>query len=421
MMKKIQELICKDIGWKLLSIAIATILWFMVINIDQPVDTRTYSRPLSIENMETLTDRGLTVGNLEELRTMKINVKVKAQRTALDRLNQNPEWITATVDLSELSSASSGDTAALPVSVSVQGGNTYGISSKSPAVVEITVETLTSRELPVEIVLNGEPEDGTYLSEPLLSTETVLVSGPASLVDTVAAVRATVEAEDIKDSPDIKTELVCYNAAGIPVKGVTTSVAEILISYALHDMKQVPIQVEITGTPASGYQIDSIFCNPQYASLTGAPEDLENIVYLQLDSIHVSGQTSTITETFHLADYLPEGISLAALDDGIAEVTVSISEQSQKQLTFPASELRILGQEDGKEYILHGDAHITITGDGPALETVHADDLQGTIYVNGLSAGDHRVMIHADLPNGVIMNPSYITVTVKDAAASADE
>ena len=96
MMKKIQELICKDFGWKLLSIAIATILWFMVINIDQPVDTRGYSRPLVIENMETLTNRGLAAGNLEELKNTKVTVKVKAQRTALDRLNQNPEWITAT-------------------------------------------------------------------------------------------------------------------------------------------------------------------------------------------------------------------------------------------------------------------------------------------------------------------------------------
>ena len=102
------------------------------------------------------------------------------------------------------------------------------------------------------------------------------------------------------------------------------------------------------------------------------------------------------------------------------EVTVDISEQSQKQLTLPASEVHMLGQEDGKEYILHGDAHITITGDGVALEEVHADDLTGTIYVNGLSEGDHRVMIHADLPNGLIMNPSYITVTVKDADASAE-
>ncbi|MBQ2880586.1 MAG: hypothetical protein IJE27_07820 [Anaerotignum sp.] len=90
-MKKFKELLFKDFGWKLLSIAIATILWFMVINIDQPVDTRTYSRPLIIQNMEVLTDRGLTAGNLEELKNTKINVKVKAQRTALDRLNQNPE------------------------------------------------------------------------------------------------------------------------------------------------------------------------------------------------------------------------------------------------------------------------------------------------------------------------------------------
>lgn len=421
MMKKLQELICKDFGWKLLSIAIATILWFMVINIDQPVDTRGYNRPLTIENMEALTDRGLTVGNLEELKNTKITVKVKAQRTALDRLNQNPEWITATIDLAELANAASGDIAALPVSVSVQGGNTYGISSKSPAVVEVLVETMASKELPVEVKLNGSLEDGTYLSEPQLSTETVMVTGPISLVDSVTSVRATVEAADVKENPTVHAELVCYTAEGLPVKGVSTNVEEVIVSYALHDLKQVPIHVEITGTPASGYQVGNVFCNPQYAAVTGSAEDLQNIVFLQLDSINVSGESTTLTETFYLADYLPEGLSLLAEDDGVVEVTVSISEQSQKQLTLPASELHIHGQEDGKEYILHGDAHITLTGNGPALDAVQADDLQGSIYVNDLSAGDHRVMIHADLPNGLIMNPSYITVTIKDTGVSDNE
>ncbi len=45
-MKRFQELLMKDIGWKLLSVAIAAVMWFMVINITQPVDTRGYSRPL---------------------------------------------------------------------------------------------------------------------------------------------------------------------------------------------------------------------------------------------------------------------------------------------------------------------------------------------------------------------------------------
>ena len=420
MMKKLQELLCKDFGWKLLSIAIATILWFMVINIDQPISTRDYSRPLSIQNMEVLTDRGLTVGNLEELKNTKIVVKVKAQRTALDRLNQNPEWITATVDLSELSYAVNGDVIALPVSVSVQGGNTYGISSKSPAVVEVAVETMASKELPVEVILNGTLEEGTYLSKPQLSAETVTVTGPASLVNSVTSVRATVEAEDVEKNPTVHAALVCYTKDGLPVKGVFTSAEEIIVSYALHDLKQVPIQVDITGTPAGGHQVGNVFCSPQYVAVTGSAEDLEKLLYLQLDSIDVSGRSTSVTETFRLGDYLPRGISLLDDDDGIVQVTVSITEQSQKQLTLPASKLQITGQEDGKDYILHGDAHITLTGNGSALDAVQADDLQGVIYVNDLSLGDHKVMIHTDLPNGLIMNPSYITVTVKDAAASEE-
>ena len=418
MMKKLQELICKDFGWKLLSIAIATILWFMVINIDQPIGTRDYSRPLSIQNMDVLTDRGLTVGNLEELKNTKITVKVKAQRTALDRLSQNPEWITAVVDLSELSYAVNGDVIALHVSVSVQGGNTYGISSKSPAVVEVSVETMASKELPVEVHLNGELEEGTYLSEPLLSAETVLVTGPSTLVKSVTSVRAAVEAEAIKENPDIITALTCYNASGIPVKGVSTDPEEIMVSYALHDMKQVPLQVEISGSPASGYEVGNIYCRPQYAALIGSAEALERIVSLQLESINVSGLTTSTTRTFRLTDYLPEGVTLMDSNKDTVEVIVEISEQSQKQLTLPASDLKIIGQENGKDYILQGDAHITISGEGSALESVQADDLQGSIHVNGLSEGDHKVMIHAALPDGLIMNPSYITVTVKETEAS---
>ena len=413
-MKKFQELLFKDFGWKLLSIAIATILWFMVINIDQPVDTRNYSRPLTIENMSALSDRGLTAGNLEELKNTKINVKVKAQRTALDRLSQNPEWITATVDLSDLAYAVNGDVVALPVSVSVQGGNTYGISSKTPAVVEIFVETMATRELPVEVLLNGSLEEGTYLSTPLLSNETVLVKGPASLVNTVTSVRATVDAEKVSENPDILVKPVCYNPNGAPVKGVITDPEEIMISYALHDMKQVPLQVEITGTPAPGYQVGDIHCSPRYASLIGDTKDLEKLMYLQLDSIDVSGRTSAVTQTFHLMDYLPDSMTLMAEDDGIVEVIVTISEQSQKQLTLPANKLQINGKESGKEYSLHSDAHISLTGNGLALDRVDTDDVTGSIYVGGLPAGEHRVMIHADLPNGLILNPSYITVTITD-------
>ena len=115
----------KDLGWKLLSVAIATTMWFMVISINQPIDTRSYSTTLQLVGAETLTARGLTVANREDLTNTKISIKVKAQRTALDRLSQRQaDLISASVDLSDLTYAQDGDTITLPVETSVGGGAT---------------------------------------------------------------------------------------------------------------------------------------------------------------------------------------------------------------------------------------------------------------------------------------------------------
>lgn len=410
----------KDIGWKLLSVAIAATMWFMVINITQPVDTRTYSRPLTIENEEVLTARGLTIGNLEELKTMKVSVKVKAQRTALDRLSQNPEWIQATVDLSGLNYAVDGDAVALPVEVSMQGGVTgYGITSKSPAVVEARVETLASKEMQIEVALNGTLEEGVYLSEPVLSEETVTVSGPASQVERVTAVRAQVDAATIQDDPQVQAQLTAYDAEGNAVRGVSLSILEVTVSYTLEDMKQIPIQVDISGTPAAGYQVGEITCSPTYVEVTGSPEALADLVYLQMDTIDVEGRNASLSRMFSLAGYLPEGISLRDGSTTVVQVTVEITPQNGKVFTLDAASLTLLGEESDKTYTV-GEAHVTINGSESILESLTANQLGGSIYVNGLEDGEHSVMIHLDLPEGLSAAPAYISVTVESAETPAE-
>lgn len=420
-MKKFQELLTKDLGWKLLSIAIAATMWFMVINITQPVDTRSYSRPLTLENTDTLTSRGLTVGNAEELKNTKITVKVKAQRTALDRLSQNPDWIRASVDLSELAYAVNGDSVALPVNVSIdQGGTAYAISSKSPAVVEAQVETLRTKEFPVEVELNGKPDQELSLSDPVLSVETVTVSGPASLVRQVARVKAVIDAEALEETTEFRVKLGCYDYHGAEVTGLSLSSKEVTVSYALHDAKQVPIQVDITGTPANGYQVGTVSCSPKYAEVTGAAEDLDALLSIHLDSIDVSGRTSAVTKTFNLENYLPDGVSLKDGSNSSVQVTVSVdAAQKGKQFTLDESRLTVLGQEDGKAYSF-GTAHVTVTGDSSSLNGLRAEDLNGSVHVNGMSEGTHRVLVHLDLPSGLSASPVYIDVTVSDDSGASD-
>ena len=53
----------KDIGWKLLSLAIAVALWFMVINTENPLETRSYTASVQIQNEESLFERVYVVVN----------------------------------------------------------------------------------------------------------------------------------------------------------------------------------------------------------------------------------------------------------------------------------------------------------------------------------------------------------------------
>lgn len=412
-MRRFQELLMKDLGWKLLSVAIAAVMWFMVINITQPVDSRGYSRPLVLENMDALTERGLTLGNEEELRNMKISVKVKAQRTALDRLNQSADWIKASLDLSVLENAVNGDTVSVPVEVIMTGGGAgYDIVSKSPVAVEAVVETLSAKQMPVEIVVNGELEEGVYLSEPHLSNTNVTVRGPLSLVGRVAAVRAFVNAEDIQKAGALRVRLTAYDANGEAVRGVATGVSEITVSYTLYDAKQVPIRVDISGTPAAGYRIGEVSSSPQAVEVIGAEEALKDLVALELGNIDISGRSLTLTRNYKLADYLPQGVSLR---EGAAEnvrIVVEIGQQESREVVLAPEQLTILGQEEGMEYRLEGGVTLAVSGEQEALDALQPEMLQGTVNAAGLPSGLHAAIVHVELPEGLTAGLAYANISV---------
>ena len=60
-MNKLKELFTKDAGWKLLSLGIALFLWFIVINIENPVETRTFNVSIDILSEEALSDSGFII------------------------------------------------------------------------------------------------------------------------------------------------------------------------------------------------------------------------------------------------------------------------------------------------------------------------------------------------------------------------
>ena len=409
-MKRFQELLMKDLGWKLLSVAIAATMWFMVISINQPIDTRTYSTTLILEGEETLTEEGLTIANRQTLEDTKVSVKVKAQRTSLDRLSQRQtELIEATLDLSTLRNAQSGDTITLPVNVTIAGGASgYTIENKTPSTLEIQVENLISREFPIQVMLSGESQSSGRLSEPTLSQDTIMVKGAQSAVNSVSAVRTFVDATEAVSQGQITATPVAYDAEGNTVQGVTFSEDSITVSYRMHGEKEVLIQVSTTGTPATDYHVANILCMPQKVTLTGTEEDLANINSITLDAIDVTGASETLHETVSLSHYLPSGVT--AKSNSSVLVTVTFSKSEQTQLQIPSAQITMQHQQEGYTYTLPENIPILLQGENTA--NVTTSQISGTIDVSGLEAGEATATVVWQLPEGVTAADTSILVTV---------
>lgn len=421
-MKRFQELLMKDLGWKLLSIAIAAIMWFMVISIDQPEDTRTYSTQLQITGMESLTAQGLTIANWEELSESKVNIKIKGQRTALDRLSQQQsDMITAEVDVADLGYVASGDVRTAEVKVTLPSGSSYVIVSKSPSTVELSIETLVSKEFPVEISMNGMAEGSDKLSEPELSVETVMVKGAKSAVDRVASVRATISAADAVEKGVVESKLVAYDAEGETVSGITFSQETVTVSYLLQDEKQVPLQVEISGAPAEGYHILDITTTPESITIVGEEAALDRISYLSLEPIDVSGRTTSTSKVFDLADYLPEGVQLKEGIGQSVQVLVHIAKSAETTVWVPSSAITLLNTDSQYTYELPSSVAVTLVGEEDALAAVDNGQISATVDVGGLGEGTHQAELMWQLPDGVSTTDTTLSVTVTTVSSDTEE
>ncbi|WP_317854865.1 YbbR-like domain-containing protein [Chakrabartyella piscis] len=419
-MKKFQELLMKDLGWKLLSIAIAAIMWVLVINVTQPVDNRTYSKTIRFTNVEALSDRGLTVSNAEDIENEKVDVQIEATRTSLDRLNSSLDWLSITVDLSPLAGALEGDEVTLPVDIAMTGiYSGYNVVSKSPATVDVLVEKLSSKELPVQIAVNGDLSSDNIYSTPEIDFPNIFVQGASSAVDQVDYLQATINANDISNETKIRTIVVAYDAEGVPVKGVTLSVSEVTVSYHVYGSKRIPIHVDTIGEVADGYELRGTSQTPLTLEIMGAYDDLMGISSLQLEPVDVTDASEDVEREYYLSEVLPAGIYPRNADDVSVHVTASIQSIQSKAVTLLPSQIAITGEENGYVYELLDYAQLTIQGGEEYMDDLDETKLTGSVDVSGLSEGEHRVLINLSVPIGLEASDAYIEVLV--SLESAEE
>lgn len=404
----------KDIGWKLLSLAIAVALWFMVINTENPLETRSYTASVQIQNEESLFERGYVVVNEDEINSTRVMVRLRGQRLALDTLSQSNTKVQAIVDLSNVIYSYNGEPVSVPVNIVIPSvvNNSFEILSKSVQSVTVDIQPYINKDFTVKPVVNYSDESSGELINAVTSPSTITAYGAKSVINSIAEVRASVTPEVLENDMVMTAVPTAYDAEGNVVNNVTFSSSELSVKISMDDMKSVRIAVDTTGRPAEDYQVTGLYLSPETIDVAGSEEALSGISVIRLPDIDIAGMDSNIIRTFDIGDYLPEGVRIVGGTDTVT-ATVTLERNEEKNIVIPADSITDNGTtpEGLTAHIESEDIEITVSGPAGKLELV--DGVNAYVDLSGYEAGTYEdVPVVIELPDDVSMTSETVGVTV---------
>lgn len=404
-----------------LSLMVAVLTWSVLVASDGTLTRqRTFSSvAVSVTGESSLKSRGyIVMDDITELvPSVKMTVEVSQQNySRVSGTAYNPHF-----DLSQITGEGENE---LTIAYSSQ---LYGpVVSCEPSTVTVNVERYITRRVPVVLELVGEAPDGVYLDAYRTDPTMLSVSGPQSLVSSVARASAKLDlaalsADRMTDRMSLDIELQDASGAVIEsdkleVTNQTVITESIVAETELVPAKYVPLELDtlITGTPAEGYELGEVTAEQTELLVAAKQEILDAIVYLTTDQpLSIEGATGNVTGYVKLKR--PSGIE-NTLPSEVA-VTAVIQEQSIER-TFRSVSVEIDGLSDElKATLSRGRMTVQLTGGYSFIKGLTTDDLRLYVDVSDLGEGTHVVPVQIRIDNAqefaCALSAPEISVTLK--------
>ena len=204
----------------------------------------------------------------------------------------------------------------------------YEIDRIEPSIVQLTLDYSEEKTFTIDTSgVNSSAADGYFVGSVAAAPETITVSGPKSVVDSISAVTVgDKELGELSETARQTSDLILLDANGNTISrdkydqlSLSTETAEITVPVYVR--KTVPFTANFTNAP-SGIDLDSSFVtlSPSTVELAGTEEDFASYRSIQLNPIDFS-QISPDTSVFDIPVTLPAFFrNLQEID----EVTVSL-------------------------------------------------------------------------------------------------
>lgn len=410
----VQKYIIHNIGIKLISLAIAFILWIVFTNAEDPMQTYMVSCQVEVLHEEEFKEqnRYVQVNGTDDLSSLTLDVYLRARKSVVDVLKTRnvSTYLSVYIDLYEIDSD---DPNRLLIHYEITDSSVKAdlYTYRNKSYYSIQVEDNVSVEIPVQYEITGTPEDGyMYVTDDpqiTVTPKTITLEGPENLVSQVSYAYISVNLNGVSANVSKIGDLVLKDENGETVSDtngqLTMSSTEASVFVPIYAYKEVHLQPRLTGSVQEGYEYaNDIVVDTDTVSIYGQANVISDITSISLPEIDLSTITGDYTVTYQIQTVLDDlyGENEVFLMDGSpTSVTVSLTveKQEEKVITVDTSSILVTGLDEQQyTYSFSTDTiDITVYGLPELVESFTGENMVVILRLKSsdLSAGAHTVQL----------------------------
>jgi len=410
MVNGIKTLLTKNIGWKIISLCVATILWFTVITSENPVRTEFFQVPLSIRNDQALQANNLVLMNRQELQGRALGISVRAPLSDLQTLRSSLDSFRAYVDLGPIDISQTMDIYE-PMSINVRyefppflQATRYTVMNP-PETVTLILDRYVTRSFDIQVTRIGDVLPGFIYHPPVVNPPHISVSGPETIISSIDHVNAAVDLSDADADITRFLSIQIVDASGVDITDeVELDGTTVMVQIGVARYGDVPIlEPYVFGSPAEGFVFSSVSVSPAAIEVVG---DEHGLVVMQrsgirLRPVSIEGLSQSFELVNDMREYLIDtDLHIRNLTPHETVTRVTLEPIVTVEFELNTQDIEFFGEID-MVVIDQETITITLNTAQSLAESLSADDITLSAQITGEALTAGSVLVHAELPRGI--------------------
>lgn len=423
-----KEKITNNLSLKILSLIVAIFIWLLVINVDNPIITKTFT----VTDVQLLNEAYIDADGkmcMRDEEQQPIRVTIKAQRKILDDISVMD--IRAVADLQQ---AVSLDTTPVMVPITASVGKIPAENIEvSPQNLSLHIEDKETQEFVVTVTTNNtRPDKGYEIGNLISNPEKLRITGPTSLINKIDKVVASVNVNGAVADVTKETDVTVIDKNGEEFSSQDMSylnVSKVYVSARLWKVRtDVKISAECSGSPAEGYQIESVTTTPNVISVAGSDEALSalaeqnNTIWIPADAIDVSGEDKDHEEKINISEYLPDGLKLTSDSSEDVFVHVNILPQGSSVCEIPTKNIKVENIPEGMQAAFDAaQIEVRVKKTKEDMDDLREKDIKASIDLKDKKEGSYELPVKIQIPEGYELVDDVTTGVEVSEISTAEE